>query len=206
MFGCKFGKISFQITDTEDCQGGVRGDRAVPGDRKERASKVRAERWLAPFLFFCALTFAGMYSEITCFFRLRGWRARGLRGRPLANHRRPRPFLPWESTLNVRTAEILHLCSISSGPTADGTSSISPFARWINRDFTMLSGSVSFIARSTPRMQQFVLLLSTPSRQGVHSEPSGLDRTHTRCTFAGESLMRKAVSLALSVFCATLAS
>ena len=53
--------------------------------------------------------------------------------------------------LNMRTAEILHRCSISSGPTADGTSSISPFARWINRDFTMLSGSVSFMARSTPR-------------------------------------------------------
>ncbi len=55
--------------------------------------------------------------------------------------------------LNVRTTEVLHCCSISSGPTADGTSSISPFARWINRAIPKMSSSVSFVARSTPRMQ-----------------------------------------------------
>ena len=54
---------------------------------------------------------------------------------------------------NVRTSEILHRCSISSGPTADGTSSISPFARRINRAFTKMSGTDRFEARSTPRMQ-----------------------------------------------------
>ena len=91
----------------------------------------------------CALTFAGMNRLSRSFFCPSGRDPRGFRGQPLGDHRRPRPFLPWESTLNVRTMEILHLCSISSGPTADGTSSISPFARWINRAFTMLSGSES---------------------------------------------------------------
>ena len=94
---------------------------------------------------------------------------------------------------------LLQRCSISSGPTADGTSSISPFARWINQAFTMLSGSESFEARSTPRIQRCVSALSTPSRQGVYSEPSGLDRAHTRCTFAGENLTRISAFLALSV-------
>ncbi len=72
-------------------------------------------------------------------------------------------------------------------------------ARMINRAFTMLSGSVSFMARSTPRMQLFVSGLSTPSRQGVHSELSGLDRAFARCTFAGTSLTRKIAPSALSV-------
>ncbi len=54
---------------------------------------------------------------------------------------------------NVRTLAQLHRCSISSGPTADGTSSISPFARWINRAIPKMSSSVSFMARSTPKMQ-----------------------------------------------------
>ena len=94
----------------------------------------------------------GLYiGEADCFFRLRGWRTRGLHGRPLVNHRRPRPFPPWESTLNVRTLMFLHRCSISSGPTADGTSSISPFARRINRASTMMSGTDNTVARSTPR-------------------------------------------------------
>ena len=70
----------------------------------------------------------------------------------------------------------------------------------------MMSGSVSFMARSTPKMQLSVLALSTSSRQGVHSEPSGLDRALARCTFAGTSLTRKSVSSALSVFCAFSAS
>ena len=135
-----------------DCSGAfLRGDpagRAVPGDtwRAHFASPRGAGRLFCLRADACGLCIG----EADCFFRLRGWRTRGLRGRPLVNHRRPRPFPPWESTLNVRTSEILHRRPISFGPTADGTSSISPFARWINRASSMMSGTDRFEARSTP--------------------------------------------------------
>ena len=64
-----------------------RAHRAVPGDSGEpprakgeltsQAREERGARTACATYFVCALTFAGMYSEITCFFRLRGWRTRG---------------------------------------------------------------------------------------------------------------------------------
>ena len=102
---------------------------------------------------------------------------------------------------SVRTSAQLYRCSISSGPTADGTSSISPFARRINRAFLKMSGTDNTVARSTPRIQRFVLVLSTPSRQDVLCKSLGLDQTLSRCTFAGTSLTRKAAFSALSVSC-----
>ena len=58
---------------------------------------------------------------------------RTLRPGPLVNHPAPEdeeggPSPPLDSTLLrcVRTSAVLYLCSISFGPTADGTSSITP--------------------------------------------------------------------------------
>ena len=58
---------------------------------------------------------------------------RTLRPGPLVNHPAPEdeeggPSPPLDSTLlrGVRTSAFLHLCSMGLGPTADGTSSISP--------------------------------------------------------------------------------
>ncbi|MCR4905023.1 MAG: hypothetical protein K6A33_03000, partial [Clostridiales bacterium] len=123
------------------------------------------------------------------------------------NHRRPRPFPPWESTLSVRTSD--NLAALLNGilPVLFCDKRVyRKTARRINRAFTTMSGTDRLEARSTPKMQLSVLALSTPSRQGVHNEPSGLGRTHTRCTFAGESLTRKTVSSALSVLLAFSAS
>ena len=67
--------------------------RAVPGDRwRAHFASPRRAGWIASSV--CALTFAGMFSEITRFFRLRGWRTRGLRSRPLVNHPAPKARSP----------------------------------------------------------------------------------------------------------------
>ena len=193
----------------------AREDRAVPGDtwRAHFASPRRASRsfclrgFACAVYSVCALTFAGMYSLNPSFFCPSGRDPRGFRGQPLGDHRRPRPFPPWESTLNVRTLDFLAALLNGILPVLFCDKRVyRKTARWINRAITKMSGSGSKWLAQRRRCSLNVLALSTPSRQGVHSELSGLDRTPNRCTFAGTSLTRKIASSALSVLFSSLAS
>ena len=143
----------------------------------------------------------GLYiGEADCFFRLRGWRTRGLHGRPLVNHRRPRPFPPWESTLNVRTSDSLVPLLNGILPVLFCDKRVyRKTARRINRKCSRMSGTMSKWLAHRQGCSLNVLVLSTPSRQGVLCKSSGLDRALACCTFAGTSLTRKSASSALSV-------
>ncbi len=143
---------------------GVRGDRAVPGDSGEppraKGGSLRKPAKSGVGRSGCLRRLFGLRTDVCGDVQRNHSFFSPAR---LADKRAPEPPscqspLPEARFLasglhpsNVRTSAQLHRCSISSGPTADGTSSISPFARRINRAIPKMSGSGSFEARSTPR-------------------------------------------------------
>ena len=74
---------------------------------------------------------------------------------PLPEDEEGGPSPPLDSTLlrGVRTSAYLRLCSMGFGPTADGTSSITPIVSKYTGGRTRMSGTFYFVARSTPKVQ-----------------------------------------------------
>ena len=92
--------------------------------------------------------------QVDCFFRLRGWRTRGLRSRPLVNHRsQRRGSSPLDSTPPTCVPRIfLQRCSMRYCLFCFAIKGfIAKPHGGLTGAFTKMSSTVNIIARSTPR-------------------------------------------------------
>ena len=144
-----------------------------------------------------------MYSLNPSFFRLRGWRTRGLHGRPLVNHRRPRPFPPWESTPASGTTSFLFRKRCPMGHNA---SSILDY-----RGQFHVRKPESHKIRSTPKIQLSLVRLvpAKVQRASARSKPDGslctpcldeVERANTEsCIFGVERAMNETEPLIMGM-------